>query len=87
MNYQQDSIGQILLEARKRESKTQTDIANKLKIAPVYVCNIEKNYHIPSIELGAGIAEILRLDVREFLFLILRKKYPKLAHIFKSETE
>lgn len=84
MDYQRDSIGSIVLEARKNSGfKTQTELARKLKVEPVYVCNIEKNRHIPSVELGAKIARVLKLDVREFVFLILRSKYPALASIFK----
>lgn len=84
MDYQNDSVGQIVLEARKNVGfKTQQELARKLKVDPVYVCNIEKNRHLPSVELGAKIARILRLDMKEFVFLLLRSKYPSLATVFR----
>jgi transcriptional regulator with XRE-family HTH domain len=84
MDYQRDSIGQIVLEARKEHgSYSQIELARKVGVAPVYLCNIEKDRHIPSIEIGEKIAVVLNIDLREFLFLILRSKYPNLSNIFK----
>lgn len=83
MDYKQDSIGKIVLEARKEKGfKNQIDLARKVKVEPVYICNIEKNRHIPSVDLGAKIARILDLNVKEFLYLILRSKYPHLSQYF-----
>jgi len=83
MDYQKDSIGQIVLEARKENGLHGLELARKLRIDPVSVCNIEKNRHIPSVELGAKIAGVLNLDLRQFLFLILRSKHPHLNMIFQ----
>jgi len=84
MDYQRDSVGRIVTEARKeRGLKTQSELASRLKVDPVYVCNIERNRQLPSIELGAQIAKALSLDPREFIFLMLRTKYPQLSEIFR----
>ena len=84
MNYQSDTIGQIVTEAREKKNwKTQRILAVKAKVDPVYICNVERDRLIPSIEIGAKIAYILELDLKNFLFLILRTKYPELGHIFK----
>lgn len=88
MDYQTDSIGSIIREARKiRGFKTQTELAKKLKVESVYVCNIEKNRHVPSIELSAKIARVLDLDLKSFLFLVLRCRYPTLASVFSYEKD
>jgi transcriptional regulator with XRE-family HTH domain len=83
MDYQRDSIGQIVLEARKETGLHGQELARRLQIDPVSVCNIEKGRHIPSVELGAKIAGVLNLNLREFLFLILRSKHPDLSGVFK----
>lgn len=85
MDYQGNSVGKIVFEARKNAGfKTQQELAKRLKVDAVYVCNIEKDRHLPGVELGAKIAKVLKLDVREFLFLLLRSKHPSLATIFKT---
>ena len=84
MDYQRDSIGRVVLEARKEQGfKTQVDLAKALKVDPVYICNIERNRQLPSIELGFQIAKVLGLGPREFIFLLLRTKYPQLSEIFR----
>jgi ribosome-binding protein aMBF1 (putative translation factor) len=85
-DYQRDSVGRIVLEARKEKGlKTQSELAQKVKVDAVYICNIEKNHQLPSLELGAKIAKVLGLDLREFIFLILRTKYPYLTEIFRVQ--
>jgi DNA-binding XRE family transcriptional regulator len=83
MDYQLNTIGQIVLEARKEIGYNQNDLARKVGIAPVYICNVEKDRYLPSIEIGTKIAAVLNINLREFLFLILRSKYPNLSGVFK----
>lgn len=83
MNYLLNSIGEIVAEARKKEGfKTQAELAFKLKATPIYLCNIENNKFIPSVNMGIKIAKTLNLDLKQFIFLILRSKHSTIGHIF-----
>jgi len=83
MDYQNKSIGDIVKEGREIRRLNQKDLAFHTHIDPVYICSIEKNRLIPSIKIGARIASVLNLNIKEFLFLILRLKHPSLSHIFQ----
>jgi len=84
IDYQNTSIGDVVKEGRRIKGlKNQKDLAYHAGIDPVYVCNVENNRIVPSIKIGARIASVLNLNTKEFIFLILRSKYPSLFHIFQ----
>ena len=82
MDYEKDSFGTIIAEVRKQKGWTQPQLAAKIKVDPIYLCNVEKNKKIPSIDLAEKLVMVLGLDRKPSLFLILRTKYPTLSDIF-----
>jgi ribosome-binding protein aMBF1 (putative translation factor) len=79
-----ETVGEIIIKVRKDFGLSQKDLAAKLRVDPVYLCNIEKNHIIPNIDDGAKISSVLHINQKEFIFLILRTKYPHLSHIFQA---
>ena len=84
MDYEKDSFGTIITEVRKQKGWTQPQLAAKIKVDPIYLCNVERNKKVPSIELAEKLVMVLGIDRRQFLFLILRTKHPTLSDIFST---
>jgi transcriptional regulator with XRE-family HTH domain len=82
MEYNKDPFGTIIAEVRKQKGWTQPQLAAKIKVDPIYLCNVERNKKIPSIELAEKLVMVLGLDRKNSLFLIFRTKYPTLSDIF-----
>jgi transcriptional regulator with XRE-family HTH domain len=73
-----NTLGQIISEARKKKEMSQKVLAEKIvkengeKISPQYLNDIERNRRIPSHFILEEIAKVLGID-RDYLLLLAEK--------------
>ena len=64
--YGSTTLGEILRVARQRKELKVYELAKLVKVNPVYITQIEKNYKLPSIETFLKIMELLDVDLPTF---------------------
>jgi transcriptional regulator with XRE-family HTH domain len=61
------TLGDVIHDSRAKLNLSLRDVARKLKLTPSYLSDIENNRRVPSEEVLASIAELLRLDYDDLM--------------------
>jgi len=86
-----ETLGEIIREKRSEKKISLRKLAEILDISPAYLCQIEKNVVVPTIERIHDIAKALDVNVDMLLSIVtpvdlveLSKKYPAFITTIKD---
>lgn len=63
------TVGELLRSGRQKKGLKVYELAKLVKVNPVYITQIEKDYKLPSVETFIKIVKLLTFDLKTFLFL------------------
>jgi transcriptional regulator with XRE-family HTH domain len=87
------TIGELLRSNRQKKGLKVYELAKLVKVNPVYITQIEKNYKLPSVERFIKIITILKPDFPTYFVLDSKFKsqkfpgYDKMLNLFADFTE
>jgi len=81
------TFGEALAAVRDRENISQTELARKAGVRRSTICDLEKGRRLPSPELAARYAKILRHSEKQFIRLALQDQLRKAGIKYQVNLE
>jgi transcriptional regulator with XRE-family HTH domain len=81
------TFGEALAAVRDRENISQTELARRAGVRRSTICDLEKGRRLPSAELAARYAKILRHSEKQFIRLALQDQLRKAGIKYQVNLE
>ncbi len=80
-------FGDMIRALRQCDEISQTELAKKMGVTRAYLCDIEKNRHVPTIALALKLAKVMGYSHDQFISMAIQDQLKKAGVKMKVELK